>query len=250
MLHTVNVTEIRSPIIIFLSDGQASSGITNRNLITARVKSRNVLGIPIFSISLGKEADIKLSSKIASQNFGFTSHIHDPSTSSSWISSLYDEVATTLMKHLNIVYLDNAVDNETVTQTKFRTLFNQSEIVTSDKLKNDSTLYLNSRVIGPGASGLTVLSNASVSVIDDEGNKNTVAAIWRHRRLKDVMRIKDAMDDPRLVAALQDTILTMSLKVKLDNNITLKKQNTHTHTHTHTRARTHTRIRTHTHTQF
>jgi hypothetical protein len=69
-------------------------------------------------------------------------------------------------------------------------------------------------VIGPGASGLTVLSNASVSVIDDEGNKNTVAAIWRHRRLKDVMRIKDAMDDPRLVAALQDTILTMSLKVK------------------------------------
>ena len=75
------------------------------------------------------------------------------------------------MKHLNIVYLDNAVDSETVTQTKFRTLFNQSEIVTSDKLKNDSTLYLNSRVIGLGASGLTVLSNASVSVIDDEGNK-------------------------------------------------------------------------------
>lgn len=223
MLHTVDVTEIRSPIIIFLTDGQASSGITNRDLITARVKSRNVLGIPIFPISLGKEADIKLSSKIASQNFGFTSHIHDPSASSSRISSLYDEVATTLMKHLNIVYLDNSVDNETVTQTKFRTLFNQSEIVTSGKLKNDSTLFLNSTVIGLGASGFTVLSNASVSIIDDDRNTNTVASIWRHRRLKEVMRIKDAMDDPRLVAALQDTLLTMSLQVKLDNKIYYKK---------------------------
>jgi hypothetical protein len=64
-----------------------------------------------------------------------------------------------------------------------------------------------------------LLSNASVSVIYDEGNKNTVAAIWRHRRLKEVMRIKDAMDDPRLVAALQDTLLRLSLKVKLDNKI-------------------------------
>jgi hypothetical protein len=33
------------------------------------------------------------------------------------------------------------------------------------------------------------------------------------------MRIKDAMDDPRLVAALQDTLLRLSLKVKLDNKI-------------------------------
>jgi hypothetical protein len=54
------------------------------------------------------------------------------------------------------------VDNETVTQTKFRTLFNQSEIVTSGKLKNDSTLFLNSRVIGLGASGITVLSNEAI----------------------------------------------------------------------------------------
>ncbi|CAC5406700.1 unnamed protein product [Mytilus coruscus] len=214
ILHSVKVDVIRSPIIIFLTDGKASSGITNRNLITKRVKSRNILGIPIFSISLGKEADQNLTSKIASQNFGFSRHIYNANTSSSIIDSVYDDVATTLMKHINIVYMDNVVNDQTLTQTNFKTLFQNSEIVTSGKFQNESTKFLNSTVVGLGASGLTMLSNASVSVIDDDGRKNTIEAIWKHRRLKEVMSIQKAIDDSTMVKALQETLLTMSVQYK------------------------------------
>ncbi|XP_052059441.1 inter-alpha-trypsin inhibitor heavy chain H5-like [Mytilus californianus] len=214
ILHSVKVDEIRSPIIIFLTDGKASSGITNRNLITKRVKSRNILGIPIFTISLGKESDQNLTSKIASQNFGFSRHIYNAGTSSSIIDSVYDDVATTLMKHINIVYMDNVVNDQTVTQTNFKTLFQNTEIVTSGKFQNESTKFLNSTVVGLGASGLTMLSNASVSVIDDDGRKNTIEAIWKHRRLKEVMSIQKAIDDSTMVKALQETLLTMSVQYK------------------------------------
>ncbi|VDI01987.1 Hypothetical predicted protein [Mytilus galloprovincialis] len=214
ILHSIKVDEIRSPIVIFLTDGKASTGITNRNLITKRVKTRNVLGIPIFSISLGKGADQNLTSKIASQNFGFSRHIYNASISSSVINSVYDDVATTLMKHINIVYMDNVVNDQTVTQTNFKTLFQNSEIVTSGKFQNETTKFLNSTVVGLGASGLTILSNASVSVIDDDGRKNTIEAIWKHRRLKEVMSLQKAMDDSRMVKALKETLLTMSIQYK------------------------------------
>ncbi|KAL3942293.1 MAG: hypothetical protein SGBAC_003502 [Bacillariaceae sp.] len=72
-------TDSAVPIIVVLSDGQASSGITNRASIASSVRVANSDGrqVKIFSLAFGSSADVDLLTGIALQNGGKVLQIYE-----------------------------------------------------------------------------------------------------------------------------------------------------------------------------
>lgn len=72
-------TDSAVPIIVVLSDGQASSGITDRSSIAFDVREANSDGqqVKIFSLAFGSSADVDLLTGIALQNGGKVLRIYE-----------------------------------------------------------------------------------------------------------------------------------------------------------------------------
>merc|ERR1711936_1338835 len=78
-LEIVDQAEMKElqPLIIFLTDGQPSEGVTNPTQIQADVAARNQRGLAIFSLAFGTGADFEMLQKLSLQNHGFARKIYE-----------------------------------------------------------------------------------------------------------------------------------------------------------------------------
>ncbi|PWI47698.1 hypothetical protein CEE45_10555 [Candidatus Heimdallarchaeota archaeon B3_Heim] len=70
-------TSDRTPMLIFMTDGEATSGITESDLILSNVATANVMGARMFVFGLGTEIDQQLLLNLGSQNDGGTVFVFD-----------------------------------------------------------------------------------------------------------------------------------------------------------------------------
>ena len=117
----------RAPVIVFLTDGQPTAGVTGRDDILSNVRIKNEMEIPIFSLAFGRGADYQFTKKLAAQNNGLGRKIYEDSDSDLQISGFYREISTVLLKNVTFKYLDPNVTS--LTKTNFNTYFNGSEII-------------------------------------------------------------------------------------------------------------------------
>merc|ERR1719391_242992 len=78
-LEIVDQAEMKElqPLIVFLTDGQPSTGITDPTQIQADVAARNRRGLAIFSLAFGTGADFEMLQKLSLQNHGFARKIYE-----------------------------------------------------------------------------------------------------------------------------------------------------------------------------
>jgi uncharacterized protein YegL len=70
-------TSDRTPMLIFMTDGEATSGITESDSILSSVATANVMGARMFVFGLGTEIDQQLLLDLGSQNDGGTVFVFD-----------------------------------------------------------------------------------------------------------------------------------------------------------------------------
>ncbi|XP_044307461.1 inter-alpha-trypsin inhibitor heavy chain H4-like isoform X2 [Varanus komodoensis] len=122
-------------MIILLTDGQPTSGVTNVNEIQANIKKANEGKYFLYCLGFGYDVSYSFLEKMALENKGIARRIYEDSDAALQLQGFYHEVATPILKQIEMTYPDNAVLD--VTQNSFNVLFDGSEIVVAGKLENE-----------------------------------------------------------------------------------------------------------------
>ena len=149
ILDQAEIKELQ-PLIIFLTDGQPSSGVTDPAKIQANVRSRNRRGLAIFSLAFGTGADFDMLQKLSLQNHGFARKIYEGGDAANQLEGFYYEVASPLLSGVNFTYVGNSVDEESLTETSFHTFYKGSEMVVAGRLRGVEGDQLKYNVEGLG----------------------------------------------------------------------------------------------------
>ena len=81
-------------MVIFLTDGEPTSGETDRDTILMNVQLMNQQDqVPIYSLAFGSGADYDLIKKVSDQNFGFAQRIYESGNSFEQIEDFYKGIA-------------------------------------------------------------------------------------------------------------------------------------------------------------
>lgn len=104
-----SLNETRNSIIVFLTDGEATEGETNKVKILANVDRINKHRIPVFGLSFGADADFDLMRKLSLRNNAVARRIYEASDTSLQLKNFYDEISAALIADLKFSYLGDNV---------------------------------------------------------------------------------------------------------------------------------------------
>ncbi|XP_060853460.1 inter-alpha-trypsin inhibitor heavy chain H4-like [Rhopalosiphum padi] len=127
------------PIIVFLTDGEPTTGITEPQELIKYVSNTNEEKYPIFSLGFGEGADIDFLKKLSLNNTGFARVIYEASDASLQLRNFYKEISSPVLSNVTFQYIDAQVDNITVTKKSFNLLFKGTELVVAGKLKDGAS---------------------------------------------------------------------------------------------------------------
>lgn len=131
-------------LIVFLTDGRPTVGVTQSATILGNTRSAVQEKFCIFTIGIGNDVDYRLLDRMALENCGMMRRISEDADASAMLKGFYDEIGTPLLSDIRINYTEDSV--EYVTQHLFTNYFNGSEIVIAGKLTNKSAESLHVQV--------------------------------------------------------------------------------------------------------
>ena len=154
-------------MIIILSDGQPTSGITDLNQIKEKTKDAIDGRYSLFTLGFGNDVDHEFLEKLAGQNSGIFRKIFVDSDSSLQLTGFFDDVATPLLLNVQFTYPDNVIDNNAVTDTRFPSYFKGSELVVAGKLLENDPFFVDCSILATttehGTLGIRARGSAEVS---------------------------------------------------------------------------------------
>ena len=213
---------VRSSVVVFLTDGEATKGITNKEQILTNVKQANVEDMPIFSLAFGQEADYDLVKKLSVQNFGFARKIYEASDADKQISGFYQEISVTLLNNVTFSYLGSQVDN--VTETEFPYYFEGSEVIVAGRMIDveleGNGLVLKSEIQMNSVEGFRILETESdgswlnYNLTREKDYESITEKVWAYLTIKDLLKKALAVDDEELKKGYNRRVLELSLKVR------------------------------------
>merc|ERR1712038_1929660 len=140
-------------MVIFLTDGLPSSGVTNDEEIKSNIQKSNEDQIPVFTIAFGADTDIGLLQDIASQNSAISKRIYEGSDAALQLEDFYAQISSPLLSKLKFEYVGGLVENSSVSDSSVNTFFKGAEFIITGKLSQDEgEMALN--VTGYGKDGL------------------------------------------------------------------------------------------------
>ncbi|CAI6345355.1 unnamed protein product [Macrosiphum euphorbiae] len=141
------------PIIVFLTDGEPTTGITEPQELIKYVSNTNEEKYPIFSLGFGEGADIDFLKKLSLNNTGFARVIYEASDASLQLRNFYKEISSPVLSNVTFQYINDQVDNVTVTKKTFNLLFKGTELVVAGKLKDGNLPDFNSTLNADSTEG-------------------------------------------------------------------------------------------------
>jgi hypothetical protein len=227
-LLTRGTRDSRAPVLVFLTDGQPTSGVTSISKILENVKKFNEVNIPIFSLAFGRGADFEFTKKVAAQNNGLGKKIYEDSDAALQISGFYQQISAVLMRNISFKYVDGSLNDSTVTETNFNTFFRGSELVVAGQINDASKLEggANVSAIGFGSNDVE-LRRPFICVIPpwptilpaptpapQPKERGLMEKVWAYLTIKQLLRKKDSLDDKNEIKNIDKKILELSLKVR------------------------------------
>merc|ERR1719270_3070110 len=126
-------------MIIFLTDGQATTGVTGSEEIRSNIEAENAINkVPIYGLAFGSGADFNLMKTLSQENGAFARKIFEASDAAIQLEDFYLQIAGPKMQNVKIEYVGEAVKNETFTKTTLDTFNEGNEIVITGQIdEND-----------------------------------------------------------------------------------------------------------------
>ncbi|KAM9113415.1 LOW QUALITY PROTEIN: inter-alpha-trypsin inhibitor heavy chain H6 [Pangshura tecta] len=144
----------RIPLLIFLTDGEPTAGVTSGPRILAN--TRQALGgfVSLFGLAFGDDADYGLLRRLALENRGVARRIYEDADATLQLAGFYDEIASPLLYDLALSYRDGT----DLTRTLFPHYFQGAELVVAGRLAPGAT-ELHVEAAGHGHAGQLRLEN-------------------------------------------------------------------------------------------
>uniref|UniRef100_A0A674BCJ8 Inter-alpha-trypsin inhibitor heavy chain H6-like n=1 Tax=Salmo trutta TaxID=8032 RepID=A0A674BCJ8_SALTR len=220
----------RVPLIIFLTDGEATIGVTSGDFILSNAKS--ALGATsLFGLAFGDDADFPLLRRLALDNRGVARMVYEDADAALQLKGFYDEVASPLLSDIQLTYMDDQAFD--VTRSLFPNYFQGSELVVTGKVKpgvRDLKVSLtasgskqkvkveNEVLVSNGEGNRTVLSMGCPGGMD--GIPSFVRRLWAYFTIKELLLAKLNTTDPNIQKLLGEKATNLSLKYNFVTPVT------------------------------
>ncbi|KAG8225182.1 hypothetical protein J437_LFUL001309 [Ladona fulva] len=125
------------PLVIFLTDGEPTTGETRLSKILAATRAMNSEArAPIFSLAFGNDADFRFVKKLSLQNHGFARRIYEAADATLQLESFFQEVSSPLLNNVTFSYVNPKVDQSSLTESSFHTYFAGTEVVIAGRVND------------------------------------------------------------------------------------------------------------------
>uniref|UniRef100_A0A3Q2ZIE6 Inter-alpha-trypsin inhibitor heavy chain family member 6 n=1 Tax=Kryptolebias marmoratus TaxID=37003 RepID=A0A3Q2ZIE6_KRYMA len=220
----------RVPLIIFLTDGEATTGETSGTTILYNAKK--ALGsASLFGLAFGDDADFLLLKRLALDNRGVARLVYEDADAALQLKGFYDEVASPLLSDIQLTYLDDQAFD--VTRSLFPNYFQGSELVVAGKVKPGikdlkvSLSAVDSKQQIKLENGVPIShskENQSTSSLDCleglKGMSTFVHRLWAYFTIKELLLAKLNETDSATQKLLTDKATNLSLKYNFVTPVT------------------------------
>lgn len=200
----------RGNIIVFLTDGRPTSGITNTKSIRQGVTAVNKHKFSIFSLGFGFDVDMPFLKALSWENGGFARRVYEESDASTQLESFYKELENPTLIDVKIDYPNNAVELSSLTSTRFPQYFKGSELIIAGKTNDHFQSQLDAHVQGQGS--VTNLDTNINSTALKFGNDSIMEKLWAYMKINDLLKETALTDDDVMKRVLRNKTLELSLK--------------------------------------
>uniref|UniRef100_A0A8C2IV86 Inter-alpha-trypsin inhibitor heavy chain family member 6 n=1 Tax=Cyprinus carpio TaxID=7962 RepID=A0A8C2IV86_CYPCA len=220
----------RVPMIIFLTDGEATIGETEPDVILRN--AQNALGLTsLFGLAFGDDADFPMMRRLALENRGVARMVYEDDDAAVQLKGFYDEVASPLLSDIQLSYLDDQVYD--ITRSLFPNYFQGSELVVTGRLKpgvqdlkvmltaNDSKQKVkveNELPLAKAVINSTEPSLGCAQALDDI--PSFVHRLWAYFTIKELLLAKINTSDVFIQRRLVDKATNLSLKYNFVTPVT------------------------------
>ncbi|XP_078691768.1 inter-alpha-trypsin inhibitor heavy chain H4-like [Branchiostoma floridae x Branchiostoma belcheri] len=214
LLDRVLGRDSRASMIVLLTDGQPTTGVTRTNQIIANARDHLAGNHALFCLGFGYDVTFEFLERLALQNGGFARRIYPDSDSNLQLTGFFDEVAKPLMVDVNMGYGqvgNTALQVVDVTQTAFSNFFNGSEVVVAGRFPGAQPSNFHVTVTGKGAQdSLSLVEDFQLaSLVAPEGY---VERLWAYLTIKDLLKKERTSTDEEQQSELEERALSMSLE--------------------------------------
>merc|ERR1712110_149631 len=116
-------------LVVFLTDGLPSEGVTQPDSIKTNIKTKNRdLQTPVFTVAFGADTDLSLLQSIASQNNAISKRIYEGSDAALQLEDFYAEISSPLLSNIKVQYT-GGVEESSLSETQLHTFFKRKEFI-------------------------------------------------------------------------------------------------------------------------
>ncbi|KAM9342802.1 inter-alpha-trypsin inhibitor heavy chain H6 isoform 2-T2 [Pholidichthys leucotaenia] len=229
-LQSTRLSSHHVPLVIFLTDGEATIGVTSGDTILGNAKK--ALGsASLFGLAFGDDADFLLLRRLALDNRGVARMVYEDADAALQLKGFYDEVASPLLSDIQLSYLDDQVFD--ITRSLFPNYFQGSELIVAGRVK-------------PGVQDLKVLvsatdskqhmklenavlisntrQNESIGLLNCSGDLEKISSfihrLWAYFTIKELLLAKLNTTDPAIQRLLTEKATNLSLKYNFVTPVT------------------------------
>ncbi|KAM8930657.1 inter-alpha-trypsin inhibitor heavy chain H3-like [Pelodytes ibericus] len=145
---TNDLQGIGAPMIILLTDGEPTEGVTDTAQIQANVKQAINGHIALYCLGFGQNLDYRLLQTLALENGGVARRIYEDSDAELQLQGFYSEVAQPLLTGIQVSYPQNVVSQ--LTKNVFQQYYKGSEIVIAGRVTDNDIKEIPSEITAYG----------------------------------------------------------------------------------------------------
>ncbi|WP_342304891.1 VIT and VWA domain-containing protein [Methanolobus sp. ZRKC5] len=192
------------PIIVFLTDGEPTSGVTSTYVIRENVMEANKAEVSTFTIAFGIEREeyYEYLRVLSLENNGKAERFTSTNSAEESISDFYATISTPLITDIEFSYNAKVSD---IVNTVESSLFAGSDAIVLGKY-NTGTNTINSEIQATSRSGTQKFNNQFTVISKSENS--FIPRLWAYETINDLLdRIKVEGETDELVASVTDLSL-------------------------------------------
>jgi len=207
-----------SKMIIFLTDGKPTVGLTEPEKILEDIKSLNMERTNVHTIGFGTLPDMKFLEKLALQNGGVSKRIFEDFEAAIQMEYFFSDVMRPLLSDVIFKFDDKKVDE--VTETNFKNIYAGKEIVLAGKLSGFSKgdfSPVKSQLIGKMGGERLVIDfeidplSLPEHLPDITKNRLFNEQMWAYLKIKDLLKMELLAEDKKVKEEFKEAALNLSL---------------------------------------
>lgn len=227
---SIHLSSRRVPLVILLTDGEATIGVTAGDTILSNAKK--ALGAAsLFGLAFGDDADFLLLKRLALDNRGIARMVYEDADAALQLKGFFDEVASPLLSDIQLSYLDDQAFE--ITRSVFPNYFQGAELVVAGRVKpgvkdlkvsmsaTDSKQRVkleNDVLISHGKANGSAYSVGCSGGL--EGISSFVHRLWAYYTIKELLLAKLNSPDPAAQRLLAEKATNLSLKYNFVTPVT------------------------------